>query len=205
MTRFIDGEWRSYLPGEGAGAGWLAWVLDEDAMYRFDGTNWELAGIEGPPGEAGASIAPDAVVDDIAGRAAHDGEAAGFAVLVVSDASNDDKPTLYYKLSAASADWSDPVPWPEDGGPPIVRAPAGRLTLESGVPISTSDQLAKTAIYWTPIDGGYAWFFDGTIWAPELLSELSLPLDGDSGHAGYHQSGKNFDLFLDHNSAAPGS
>ena len=50
VARFIDGEWRSYLPGAGAGDGWLAWVMDEDAMYRFDGTNWDLAGIEGPQG-----------------------------------------------------------------------------------------------------------------------------------------------------------
>lgn len=200
VARFIDGEWRSYLPGEGDGAGWLAWVLDEDAMYRFDGTDWELAGIEGPPGPA---LAPDAVVNVIAGRDDYDDEAAAFAVLVVSDASNDNKPTLYYKLSAASADWSDPVPWPEGGSPPIAHAPAGRVTLESGVPVSTSDQLAKTAIYWTPIDGGYAWFWDGTIWTPKQLAELSLPLDSNSGHTGYHQSGKNFDLFLDWNSGTP--
>src|SRR5579885_1264510 len=58
VARFIDGEWRSYLPGAGSGAGWLAWVMDEDAMYRFDGTAWALAGIEGPPGAAGADGPP---------------------------------------------------------------------------------------------------------------------------------------------------
>jgi hypothetical protein len=41
------------LPGDGSGAGWLAWVLDEDAMYRFDGAAWALAGIEGPAGADG--------------------------------------------------------------------------------------------------------------------------------------------------------
>ncbi|MGH6893723.1 MAG: DUF2793 domain-containing protein, partial [Dongiaceae bacterium] len=53
VVRFIDGMWRSYLPGAGGGAGWLAWVMDEDAMYRFDGTAWALAGIEGPEGPEG--------------------------------------------------------------------------------------------------------------------------------------------------------
>ncbi len=52
VVRFIDGTWRSYLPGAGGGAGWLAWVMDENAMYRFDGTAWALAGIEGPQGPA---------------------------------------------------------------------------------------------------------------------------------------------------------
>ena len=50
VARFIDGEWLSYLPGAGGGEGWLAWVMDEDAMYRFDATNWDLAGIPGPQG-----------------------------------------------------------------------------------------------------------------------------------------------------------
>lgn len=53
VARFIDGAWRSYPPGEGEGRGWLAWVMDEDAMVRFDGTRWELAGIEGPQGPQG--------------------------------------------------------------------------------------------------------------------------------------------------------
>jgi hypothetical protein len=112
VARFIDGEWRSYLPGEGGGAGWLAWVLDEDAMYRFDGADWELAGIEGPAGEPGPSIAPDAVVNEIADRDDYDDEPAGFSVLVASDSGNGGWATLYYKLSASSADWSDPVTFP---------------------------------------------------------------------------------------------
>src|SRR5690242_9062934 len=37
-------EWRSYLPGAGSGAGWLAWFIDEAALYSFNGTNWVVAG-----------------------------------------------------------------------------------------------------------------------------------------------------------------
>lgn len=40
VARYIDGTWRSYLPGEGDGAGWLAWVIDEGALYVFDGDAW---------------------------------------------------------------------------------------------------------------------------------------------------------------------
>lgn len=112
VARFIDGAWRSYLPGMGAGAGWLAWVLDEDAMYRFDGAAWALAGIEGPPGAPGISIAPDVVVNAIADRAGYDNEPANFSVLVAADSGNGGLATLYYKLSAASADWSGPVTFP---------------------------------------------------------------------------------------------
>jgi Protein of unknown function (DUF2793) len=127
VVRYIDGEWRSYLPGQGNGAGWLAWVLDEDAMYRYNGAAWALAGIEGPEGPQGPagadgadgadgqSFQPDAAVDAIAGRAAYDDEPAAFSVLVVSDSTNGDLPTLYFKLSAANADWSDGITWAPEG------------------------------------------------------------------------------------------
>ncbi|BEV46003.1 glycosyl hydrolase family 28-related protein [Afipia carboxidovorans] len=59
---------------------------------------------KGPPGPA---FEPDEVVPDLAGRDTFDSEAKNFAVLVEADSFNDDLPTLYFKLSAASADWSN--------------------------------------------------------------------------------------------------
>lgn len=100
------------------GSGWIAWVQDEDAMYRFDGADWTLAGIEGPQGPEGPAYQPDVAVDAIAGRAIYDDEAAAFSVLVVSDSGNAGQPTLYFKLSAGSADWSAGITWlPETAGP----------------------------------------------------------------------------------------
>jgi hypothetical protein len=46
VARYIDGTWRSYLPGEGGGAGWLAWAIDEAKLYAFNGTNWVAAGLQ---------------------------------------------------------------------------------------------------------------------------------------------------------------
>ena len=40
IARFIDGEWRSYLPGAGDGHGWIVYVQDEETLYVFDGTAW---------------------------------------------------------------------------------------------------------------------------------------------------------------------
>ena len=73
----------------------------------------------------------------------------------------------------------------------------------SGTPVVTSDQTAKTTIYYTPYAGSVAPFWDGTSWTLIGLAELSLALDSSSGHTSYHQSGKNFDLFLDANSGTP--
>ena len=66
VARYIDGEWRSYLPGAGSGAGSLAWVIDEAALYSFNGTNWVVAGPQlgqyidlaeiSPPSSPGADV-----------------------------------------------------------------------------------------------------------------------------------------------------
>jgi hypothetical protein len=82
-----------------------------------DGT--ELTGPQGEPGNDGAdgrNFQPDEVVPDLAGRDAYDVEAKNFAVLVESDSSNDDLPTLYFKLSATSGDWSAGSTFGSGGG-----------------------------------------------------------------------------------------
>ncbi len=54
VARYIDGEWRSYLPGAGSGAGWTAYVVDEAALYVFNGTAWGL--FSGGGGSAPGSL-----------------------------------------------------------------------------------------------------------------------------------------------------
>ncbi len=66
--------------------------------------------------------------------------------------------------------------------------PGGRLTLESGVPISTSDQTAKTTVYLTPFRHNVCPLWDGVNWLPVVFSETSLAL-------GTVTSGANYDVF----------
>lgn len=142
VARYIDGVWRSYLPGQGNGAGWIAWVQDEDAMYRFDGAGWTLAGIEGPQGPQGPAYQPDAAVDVIAGRSSYDGEAAAFSVLVVSDSGNAGQPTLYFKLSAASADWSAGITWlPQNAGPAFTVRAATTVDIATPTALNSGDTI----------------------------------------------------------------
>lgn len=118
VARYIDGIWRSYLPGAGQGSGWLAWVQDEEQLYVFDGSQWRLAGIEGP---AGQSFSVDAI-GDLPDLSTHDGAAQGFAFLA------QDTGDLYIKLSNASGDWSAPIPFrgPQgEAGPAGPQGPAG--------------------------------------------------------------------------------
>lgn len=74
--------------------------------------------------------------------------------------------------------------------------PTGRLTLESGVPVSIADFTDATTIYYTPYVGATIPIHDGSRWTSLEFDELSLALDADTGHTGYHQANTIFDLFV---------
>lgn len=65
----------------------------------------------------------------------------------------------------------------------------GRLTLESGVPVSSSDQTAKTSIYFTPYKGNRVALYDGSAWDVYAFTEKTLAL-------GTLTSGLPYDVFL---------
>jgi len=64
----------------------------------------------------------------------------------------------------------------------------GRLTLESGVAVSTTDQTGKTTVYFTPYKGNRIALFDLAAWDTLTFAETSLAL-------GTLTSGKNYDVF----------
>lgn len=66
---------------------------------------------------------------------------------------------------------------------------SGRLTLESGVPVSTTDQTAKTTIFFTPYNGDKISLYDGSSWATYTFTERSLLLSGLTAN-------RNYDVFL---------
>lgn len=72
----------------------------------------------------------------------------------------------------------------------------GRLTLESGVAVSTSDQQAKSTLYFTPYRGNVIWLYDGTSGAGYPFSQLSLSLSGYDRH-------RLYDIFCYLNAGTP--
>lgn len=72
----------------------------------------------------------------------------------------------------------------------------GRLTTETGVPVSTSDRTSQSTIYFTPYNGNRIALYSGSAWVMQTFSELSLALSGLT-------SGKNYDVFVDYNSGTP--
>lgn len=73
--------------------------------------------------------------------------------------------------------------------------PMGRLTLITGTPVMNSDQTAKTNIYYTPYIGSLIPISNGVGFISYPFSQITLALDSNSGHTGYQQSGKLFDIF----------
>ena len=71
----------------------------------------------------------------------------------------------------------------------LVNTIDGRLTLETGVAASTTDQTSKTTLYFTPYKGNQIALYDGSNWGIHTLTERSLSLSG-------YTAGKNFDIFI---------
>lgn len=66
--------------------------------------------------------------------------------------------------------------------------PGGRLTTESGVPVSTSDRTAQSTLYYTPFVHNTVPLWDGAQWKPIKFAETSLALSGLT-------SGRPYDVF----------
>ena len=68
-----------------------------------------------------------------------------------------------------------------------------RLTLETGVALSTTNQTAKTTLYLTPYKGNRISVYSGTYWIIKSLSaDLSLSLSG-------YTANKNYDIWVYNN------
>ena len=63
-----------------------------------------------------------------------------------------------------------------------------RVTVQSGTPVPTADQIGASVVYLTPYSGGYIATYDATVWTYHLSAEISVTLAGLT-------SGKNYDIF----------
>lgn len=81
-------------------------------------------------------------------------------------------------------------------------APGGRLSLVTATPVMTTTQSAKTSIFYCLYNSSLVPYYTGAAWATDTIAELTLALDSNSGHTGYQQSGKLFDVFYDHNAGS---
>lgn len=71
-------------------------------------------------------------------------------------------------------------------------APQGRLTLVTGTPVMSSEQAAKTTIYYTPYQGDKIPLYDGSAWSMTTFTELSLAMASSANWA----ANSNYDLYV---------
>lgn len=98
-------------------------------------------------------------------------------------------------LYRVAGNWSDVnIPAPSLANSNIWEA---RLTLETGVAISTSDQTAKATLYLTPYKGNRIALYSSSQWAIyTLTSDISVSLVGATAD-------KNYDVFCYNNAGTP--
>ena len=72
----------------------------------------------------------------------------------------------------------------------------GRLTLATATPVMTSDQTAKTTIYYTPYKGDVILIYDGTYMVPTVFTELSQATTDSTKSPAAVTTNSNYDLFV---------
>lgn len=88
---------------------------------------------------------------------------------------------------AASAEWTA---LNASAATPSVPPPQGYLTLVTGTPVITSDQAAKTAVFYTPDRGNLIPIYNGSNFTPTEFSELTLTLVSS------HVASTLYDIFV---------
>lgn len=95
------------------------------------------------------------------------------------------------QVQAKSSNADFDVEWinPPSGGTVVFSNPGGRLTTQSGVPVSTTDRTGQGTLYYTPYLHNNIYTYSGSAWQAKTFSEISLSLTVTSG--------KNYDVFID--------
>lgn len=100
-------------------------------------------------------------------------------------------------VGAAQIDQNDaPAIMDAIDGQALYAACQGRLTLTTGVPVTTADVSGAGTVYWSPYMGNRVWLYSGTIWTSFAPGELSIALSGGT-------ASRPHDVFMDYNGGTP--
>lgn len=81
------------------------------------------------------------------------------------------------------------------GGSPDLSLSNGRLTLTSGVPVTTTDVTAAATLYWALYKGNRITLYDGADWVEFALTQQSIAVPATTNTM--------YDVFMDYNSGTP--
>ena len=89
------------------------------------------------------------------------------------------------------------------GGSTTIVAPQGRLTLQSGAPVMTADQVGVSTIYYDPFAGNSAPCYTGSADALDTITANQMSLALEASGTGAENSGDVFDIWWWHNAGMP--
>ena len=139
--------------------GLMLWVTDENKRYLYNGSAWEVI-------EAGTGGSGD------------------------MEASTYDPANISQQVVGTTAPQTLTSPAINGtlSGDAMLKLCQARLTLTSGLPVTSADVLAATAVYLTPFHGNHMALYDGTTWKVLGLTEITHGLSGLA-------AGKPYDVF----------
>lgn len=124
----------------------------------------------------------DVMVDDIAARAAYNGQTEGFSVLVAD--SGDGRSALYSKASNSSGDWSDPA---------YITGPVASVAVDD---VTEGDYGSAPAVTATPVPGGVELDFMLPGSPTVAIGDVATLDPGDSATASFEPVTGGFELNL---------
>lgn len=74
--------------------------------------------------------------------------------------------------------------------------PQGRVTLTSGVPVTTADVTGATTVYYTPFVGGFVPIYSGSVFAMTAFTELSQATTDATKSPAAVANNSNYDVFV---------
>lgn len=162
QVAYFDQVWRFIVPNEGL----MLWVADENKRYVHDGSAWVM--IEAGSGGSGGGDMDSSTYDP-----------ANISQQLVGTSAAQ---TLSNKTLTA------PVINGSVAGDAVPKLCHARLTLTSGVAVTTSDVTGASTIYLTPHQGNQIALYDGSVWRLLGFTEIAHSLSGLT-------SGRPYDLF----------
>lgn len=151
-------------------------IAGQPYVVGWDGTAWQLVSLAGTP--FGTSLLQTA---NAAAAATLIGAIAKSLLTATGD--------MLYAASPGA-----PVRLPS--GVEMMPTALGRLTLTSGVPVTTADVTGATTVYFTPYKGNVVSLYDGTMWVPTIFTELSQATTDSTKSPAAVANNSNYDVFV---------
>jgi hypothetical protein len=177
QVAYFDQIWRFIVPN----AGLMLWVIDEAKHYVYNAGVWNVLATGGGGGMNPATYDPANIAQQLVGTSAT--QTLTNKTLTSCDANTQTAGNNSTKVATTA--YVDAAVSAGGGGGSASRVCEGRLTLTTGVPVTSADVVGTTNLYFTPFRGNNISLWNGTAWQTLSFSELTMALSGLTANLPY--------------------